>query len=587
MSQVIRLQGIAASPGIAIARARSLHRTQLLVPRSKVSPQKIAGEMERLTTAVAQARTQIQAGIDSIVTSENGMPGGNHTMILHAHLLMLEDELLIDATRKLIEQRHINAEWALSTVSNDIKDQMLSLEDPYLRERAEDIEHVSSRIMRNLLGLDEDDDLSDEKFAEDCIVVATELSPAETAQLAPTPIMAFVTETGTRTSHTAIMAQALGIPAVLGVENITNIVGPEDMLIVDGLEGWVIIQPDEKMLARYREKSLQWHAMEKRLRGTRDQPSVTSDGIDIRLSANIELPSEAPFAMDYGAQAIGLYRTEFLYLDRDHPPTAEEQFRVYRHVLQALAPRCVTFRTFDLGADKMPRSMQSRDRNPALGMRAIRIGLKNPDVLKTQIRAILQATLDTKGQARIMFPLVSGVPEMRQLNRLVAEVRAEFDADTLPLVPVGCMIELPSAVLTADLLAKEADFFSIGTNDLIQYSLAIDRCNDDVAYLYSPYHPAVLRAIHMTVTAANAAGIPVAICGTIAGEPHMTPLLIGMGIRDLSMAPSAIPFIKFALQTVNISEVTAMAKEALQMSTPDEVERLAARYMQGLAVVPS
>jgi phosphotransferase system enzyme I (PtsI) len=502
---------------------------------------------------------------------------------LQAHLLLLDDVLLVDATKYLIESRKINAEWALSIISDDMKEQMSKLEDEYLKERSQDIEFVTSRILRDLLGHDQDI-VTQLQNSGECIIIATELSPAETAQLVHGPIQAFATEEGTRTSHTAIMAQALGIPAVVGVSNLTEHINPGDLVIVDGLEGMLIIRPNSETLNRYREKANQWQLMESRLRSTKDDPSVTLDGDNIVLNSNIELPAEAPFALDYGADGIGLYRTEFLYLDRKDPPSLDEQIKVYASVIKTMAPKPVIFRTFDLGVDKMPVGMHFKDKNPALGMRAIRLGLKNPALMKTQLKAILEAAALEKGEAKIMFPMISGVRELRQMKELLDESKKEVKSD-LPDIKVGCMIELPAAVFVSDLLAKEADFFSIGTNDLIQYSIAIDRNNDDVAYLYSPYHPSILRAMKMVVDSAQKENIPVAVCGSAAGEPHMTPLLLGMGIRELSMAPNSIPFIKAAIRTLNTKETEDLFEKAIGYTTAEEIETLAVKFMQGRPIV--
>jgi len=414
------------------------------------------------------------------------------------------------------------------------------------------------------------------------------LSPAETAQMVSSPIQGFATEKGTQTSHTASMAQALGLPAVVSVEGLTEKVNPGDALIVDGLDGIIIIEPDDETLARYRERAAQWSAIENRLRSTKDEPSVTADNVEITLKGNVEFPGEAPFALEYGAQGIGLYRTEFLYLDRDEPPSRDEQVRTYVSMLKAVAPRPIYFRTFDIGADKMPRCLHmTKARNPALGMRAIRIGLrKNRNLLKEQIKSILLAAREAQAEsADIMFPLVSGVKELRELKAMVVECQTELKAEMSEFestaVKIGCMVELPSAVLLSDILARETDFLSIGTNDLIQYMMAIDRVNDDVAYLYSPFHPSALRALKIIVDAANAAGIPVSLCGGAAGEPMMTPLLVGLGIREMSMAPHSIPFIKAAVRTISYEESRKLAQQALEKTTEDEIQQLAVSFMQG------
>ncbi|MBN2715326.1 MAG: phosphoenolpyruvate--protein phosphotransferase [Deltaproteobacteria bacterium] len=588
MSRSLRLVGIAAAPGIAVATARAIDRKKILVPKLDLERGHVEDEQARLDLAVSDARMQIQRSIDSLAREGEGKQHRNHSMILQTHLLLLGDILLIDATKDLIAERQINAEWALSIVTDDIMGQLSAADNEYLAERAEDIGFVSTRVMRNLLGHTEELLGSELKADAECIIVTIDLSPAETAQMVSSPIQGFATEKGTQTSHTAIMAQALGLPAVVGVEGLTEKVNPGDTLIVDGLDGIIIVEPDDETLARYRERAAQWSAMENRLRSTKDEPSVTSDGVEIVLKGNVEFPGEAPFALDYGAQGIGLYRTEFLYLDREEPPTREEQIRTYVSMLKAVAPRPLYFRTFDIGADKMPRCLHmTKARNPALGMRAIRIGLrKNRDLLKEQIKAILVSAKEARVEsADIMFPLVSGVKELRELKDMVkectAELKTEIDGFEPTPVKIGCMVELPSAVLLSDILARESDFLSIGTNDLIQYMMAIDRVNDDVAYLYSPFHPSALRALKIIVDAADAAGIPVSLCGGAAGEPMMTPLLVGLGIREMSMAPHSIPFIKAAVRTISYEESRKLALQALQQTTEDEIQQLAVSFMQG------
>lgn len=588
MSKSLRLEGIAAAPGIAVATARAIDRKRILIPKLELERGRVEEEQARLDLAVTDARAQIQRSIDSLSKESQGKQYRNHSMILQTHLLLLGDILIIEATKDLIATKQINAEWALSLVTDDMMGQLASADNEYLAERAEDVGFVSTRVMRNLLGHTEELIGGEFKSDKECIIVTIDLSPAETAQMVSSPILGFVTEKGTQTSHTAIMAQALGLPAVVGVPGLTEKINPGDTLIVDGLDGIIIIQPDDETLARYKERAAQWSAMETRLRSTKDEPSVTTDGVTIVLKGNVEFPGEAPFALDYGAQGIGLYRTEFLYLDREEPPTREEQVKTYVSMLKAVAPRPIYFRTFDIGADKMPRCLHmTKARNPALGMRAIRIGLrKNRSLLKDQIKSIIVAAREAKvDSADIMFPLVSGVKELRQLKSMVAECQTELTEEmpdfVSPPVKIGCMVELPSAVLLSDILARESDFLSVGTNDLIQYMMAIDRVNDDVAYLYSPFHPSALRAIKIIVDAADAAGVSVSLCGGAAGEPLMTPLLVGLGLRELSMAPHSIPFIKAAIRTISFEESQKLAQKALEQTTEDEIEQLAVTFMQG------
>ncbi len=384
------------------------------------------------------------------------------------------------------------------------------------------------------------------------------------------PVLGFATDTGTRTSHTAIMAQALGIPAVVGVENLSDHVNAKDIIIVDGNEGIIIIRPDNDTQKEYRERAARYAELEKKLLSTRDEPAMTTDGEKIALLCNVEFPAEAAMALDYGAEGIGLYRTEFLYLNRTDPPSEDEQYESYRAALMAMTPRPVVFRTFDLGADKLPMSGPTNETNPAMGLRAIRLGLKNPKMFKIHLRALLRAA--QHGELQIMFPMISGVDELRKVKALLEEAKESLGKDAPRQVRVGCMIELPSAVFAADLLAREVDFFSIGTNDLIQYSLAIDRVNDHVAYLYSPFHPGILRAIYAVMNAGRRVNIPVAMCGNMAAEPRLIPLLIGFGLKTLSMAPTLIPSVKAMIRTISSVEAKKIAQMALEMNTAKDVE---------------
>ena len=570
MIQTVRTRGISASPGIAIARARVIDRGKIKVPKRRVSSEMAESEVERLQSAVEESRSQLMAAHKAIKNSSTGvMSGGDHSLIIEGHLLMLDDELLIKGTVSLILDELINAEWALSRRTDEIAKRLRELGDDYFRERTDDIKFVGNRLLRNLMG--HVTEIVDPQ-GEPCIIVAENLSPAETTQMVGAPVVGFATEGGTRTSHTAIMAQALGIPAVVGVDKITERVAVGDRIIVDGNEGNVIVRPDEATLADYRKRAARYAEFEKKLLATRDDEAVTSDGVKMSLMANIEFPAEAAMALDYGAEGIGLYRTEFAFLNRTEPPGEEEQFKNYRAVANAMGERSVVFRTFDLGADKFNPEDAQDEINPAMGLRAIRLGLKKRSMFKIQLRALLRAA--EHGNVQIMFPMISGVGELRQVKALLQETRTELAMLSPSHVPVGCMIELPSAVFIADKLAREADFFSIGTNDLIQYALAIDRVNDNVAYLYTPFHPAVLNAVKTVVDAGARAGIQVAMCGSMAAEPLLIPLLIGMGLRTLSMAPTLIPSVKTMIRNISCVEAEEITRAAFEKDTATEVEDL-------------
>jgi len=573
----LRIRGIAASPGIAIGPARVVVRERLRIPKKRIEAGEFEIERQRLVEAVAASRKQLESAREAIGKAGGGR--GDHALIIQAHLLMLKDEMLIDGAARLINELGIGAEWALQQKTEELRQSLDALDDEYLRERVQDLNYVADRIMRNLLGASTDI-LDEEHQPRECILISTSLSPAETAQMIGCSTLGFAIEEGTSTSHTAIMAQALGIPAVVGADGLADHIAAQDVVIVDGLDGIVIVRPDDDLITRYRGRAARYAEREKRLRTTRDQPAETTDGLRVELLSNIELPGEAPLALEYGAEGIGLYRTEFLFLDRPDPPDEEEQHRTYLTVVQTVAPKPVVFRTFDLGADKLPGSTESHERNPALGLRAIRLGLQNRPLFKTQLRALLRAAQDAAGDLRIMFPMVSGVSELRAVKGVLDEAQRELGMAVPETLKIGCMIELPAAVFAADLLAREVDFFSIGTNDLIQYSLAIDRGNDDVAYLYSPFHPSVLRAIGLVVRAADDAGIPVSLCGGAAADPAMVPLLIGLGLRSFSMAPASVPFVKAAVRSISGAEASGLANQALKLATASAIEELMRSYMR-------
>lgn len=565
MRRPIRMRGIPASSGIALAEVRVVDRELIRIPRRRLEPKQVDGEIRRLNEAVGLARRQIEGA--RLAIAEGAVEHGNHSLILDAHLLMLEDGQLIGGAFDVISEQSINAEWALQKKLEGALAAFSGLEDEYLRGRALDVEFVVHRVLRNLLGHGLD------LLVPECeggryILATCSLSPAETAQLAGSSVTALATEQGTRTCHTAIMAQALGLPAVLGVERLLEHLDSGDLVIVDGDAGEVVIRPDAEQIEDYRARERGQRDRRRRLESIRDRPARTLDGVDIELLGNIELPAEAPLALEYGAGGIGLYRTEFLYLNRASPPAEDEQYETYLAMARTLAPRTVVFRTFDLGADKLPGSAVPRERNPALGLRAVRLGLRNRDLFRAQLRALLRvASLDN---VWIMFPMISGVGELRQARAVLDDVRSELGSSAPERVRVGCMIETPAAVLVADRLAREVDFVSIGTNDLIQYCLAIDRANDHVAYLFTPYHPAVLRAVRMVVD--SVAGVHLSMCGLAAAEPALTPVLLGLGLRTLSMAPAEIPRVKEVIRALDLGRATVMARELLDLDTAVAIE---------------
>jgi phosphotransferase system enzyme I (PtsI) len=566
---MVYMSGIPASPGIAIAPARMIDRGKLKTPRRRILPDEVDLEVNRLMEAVVESRHQIMDAREAVKTAIDAA-NSDHAMIFDSHLLMLEDDLLVAGAAVLTREKLINAEWAVLEKIEEFRNTIAGLGNEFLRERAEDVAFVGNRIIRNLMGYSTQ--IIDEKIGP-CIIVAETLSPAETTELIGTPVLGFATDTGTRTSHTAIMAQALGIPAVVGLVNLSDRLRARDTVIVDGSEGIVIIRPDSSTLDDYRGRAERYAELEQNLMSRRDEPATTIDGARIRLMCNVEFPAEAAMALDYGAEGVGLYRTEFLYLNRQAPPTEEEQYESYKALISVMGDKPVVIRTFDLGADKININGPTfHEINPAMGLRAVRLGVKYPEMFKKHLRAILRAS--NHGNIRVMFPMISGVSEMRMAKALLDEARLSLGDAAPSSVKVGCMIELPSAVFTADMLAEEADFFSIGTNDLIQYSLAIDRVNDHVAYLYTPFHPGILRAVKTIIDAGNKAQIPVSMCGNMAAEPLLIPLLIGFGLNTLSMAAGLIPVVKALIRSFSLEEARVLASRALELRTASEVEEM-------------
>jgi phosphotransferase system enzyme I (PtsI) len=563
------MQGIAGSPGVIVGRALVVDRRRVAIPRRHLDGHEIDTEIQRLRAAIEAARTQLQA-IRARIPPE----AADHALILDAHLLMLDDQLLIEQCEQSIREEQVNAEWALRRTVEKIKELFDRADDDYFRERRTDVDFVGERILRHLMGAPQDI-LRPREADGPVILVAHELSPADTAALARSAVVGFVTDVGSSTSHTAIMARALSLPAVVGAADATRNIATGDLVVVDGLRGEVVLRPGPSDVAIAEERGRRYTAFVRALGSNRDAPCMTRCGTRIALRANIELPAEAAVAIDHGADGIGLYRTEFLYVDRREPPTEEEQFEVYKKIVETVAPRTVTLRTFDIGGDKFSSAFRlPREMNPALGLRAVRLALRERDVFRTQLRAMLRAA--KHGNVRIMIPMISAVFELRQSKQEIALARKELKErgiDT-PEVPIGIMVETPSAVLTADLLAQESAFFSIGTNDLIQYSLAIDRGNEHVAHLSRPFDPSIIRSLAMVANAAKARGIPCALCGAMAGNILAVPALLGLGVNELSVEPSAVPEIKAAIARTDIEEARAVMAKALLLSTADEVEAL-------------
>jgi phosphotransferase system enzyme I (PtsI) len=568
------LKGIAGSPGVALGPALVVGDTKTAYARRHVSTAQIEAEVQRLKTAVDDARRHVRE-----VSAR--LPAGplETNAILDAYLTMIGDPMLIERVERKIRDEKKCAEWAVAQACEDISKLFLPAEagdrDAYIVERRHDIEFVCDRLLRELSG---DTKVIVPRLDQPMVVVARDLSPADTAAMVREPVVAFITEIGTRTSHTAIMARALEIPAVVGAGDALSVIRTGDIVIVDGLRGQVVVNPSDMAVADARGRGARHLAFARGLLSARNQPCVTRDGDAVTLKANVELPAEAILALDHGAEGIGLYRTEFIYIDRSTMPTEDEQYELYRAVVEAVAPRPVTLRTFDIGGDKFASTFQlPAEMNPALGLRAVRLALSRPDVFLTQLRAMLRAS--AHGQLRVMVPMVASVQELRDVRRLFGQAMQEVDEAGHPRakhVPLGIMVEVPSAVVIADVLAREAEFFSIGTNDLIQYTLAIDRGNRSMAPLASPFHPAILRMIRQVARAATEHGIPVALCGAMASDPLAAVMLVGLGIRELSMEAAAIPEIKEAIRRVTTIDCERAAESALKLDTAEAVEELIA-----------
>ncbi len=570
-----QLRGIPASPGIVIGRAWVLSDRGEVKGRFRLlfTEEEQAAEVARLQAAMDQAYEDLTR-IHLDISSE--FP--EHAHLIELHLLILKDQMLCEEPLRLIREERLNAEWALSQSFEKIKELFRRIDDPYIKGRMADVESVYRRLIGNLTGKD-----SSRFFdsPDPVIIVARDLSPAETTQMANSKVVGFITERGGRTSHTAIMAQALEIPAVVGLDNATEEIHSGDDIIVDGLLGRVILNPDEEVVKNYRRRQLEFDAFKAEVAQFCTFAAYTLDDHATRILANIELPEEVQLALKNGADGVGLYRTEFLYLRLRQLPTEEELYQDYKKVVEAMAPRQVTIRTLDIGGDKFLSTLEyPQEMNPALGLRAIRFCLKEQDIFRIQLKAILRAS--AHGTVRVMFPLVSSIQEIREARRLLQEVQEELRAQGHifdPRLPVGAMIEVPAAVTLAGLLAREADFFSIGTNDLIQYALAIDRGNKQVAALYQPLHPAVMRMILQAVEAGRAAGIPVAVCGEMAGDPLYLPILLGLGVDELSMNHMAIPLVKKVIRLICYEEAKEMARQVLEMVSVEEINEFAAREM--------
>lgn len=561
-----RFQGVGVSPGIARGTVFVLRPEDEEAPSRKIEEWQVPEEIARFEAALVATREQILEMQQRIA----GAIGAKDASIFDAHLLVVEDRTLIDEVLRTLARDHWNIEHVFQQVANRYSKTLSEIDDPYLRERALDINDVCRRVVRNLMGRDVK---TPTQIDVPHILVSHNLTPSDTAQLNRRLVLGFATDVGSRTSHTAIMARSLNIPAVVALHNVSEALLSGDQILIDGYSGILILNPTDQTLWEYGELEVKKTAVEDKLDELRETVSTTLDGRHIALSANIELPTDVEQVKQSGAEGIGLYRTEFFYLNKEELPNEEEQYENYCIVAREMGQQSVIIRTLDLGGDKFMSALQlPSELNPFLGWRAIRFCLERVDVFKTQLRAILRAS--ALGNIRMMFPMISGVDELRRAKVVLEECRQELRDKGIPFneeMEVGAMIEVPSAALVADLLAKEVDFFSIGTNDLIQYTIAVDRINERIAHLYEPTHPAIIRLIKMVVNAAHAHNLWVGVCGEMAGEISLTPLLVGLGVDELSTGSALVPRVKRAVQSLDVGICLQLVEEVKNMESAEAI----------------
>ncbi len=564
------LRGVAASPGVSRGKILVITESQPSIESRTIEPSEIESEIQRLEQALVETRFEVQglqasfqARLEEQARLNDTTSFKDAAAILDVHLLVLEDPVLLDETTRRIREQQQNAGAAFGEVSRQYVEMLGALDDPFFRERATDVRDVTQRVLNRLSGQSHGAHLP--TLQEPVIIVSRDLTPSMTAQLDRRLVLGFATDVGSRTSHTAILACSLGIPAVVGLHSITAQVASGQPALLDGHTGVVYLNPTDQTLFEYGQLARRRVQIEHRLAELRDQPAVTLDGNRILLSANIELAEDVPCVREAGADGVGLFRTEYLFLQGSSLPDEEAQYAAYRTAAEALAPNPVIVRTLDIGGDKFsPHLSMPKEVNPSLGWRAIRFCLQEEAIFRTQLRAILRAS--AHGNVKLMYPMVSGVDELLQANQHLEACKQQLLAQGSPFDPdieVGVMIEIPSAVLVARHLARHVNFFSIGTNDLIQYSLAVDRLNDRIAHLYEPTHPAVLQAIHLTVQAGRNAGIWVGACGEMASDPILVPLLLGLGVHELSVAAAGVPRIKHMIRACHLEETRTLAQWAL------------------------
>lgn len=561
------LRGIPVSAGVCRAKVLVLDAPQHRISDRKLAESEIPGEITRLEQALVRTRQQVQEVQRQIIQSV----GTEQASIFDAHLMVLEDPMLIEESVKAIREKAVSAEQAFQTTGERYVAALAKVDDEYLRERAGDMRDVIARVLNQLTGHVEAVDLR--QLKESCIIIAHDLTPSKTAQLDRKLVLGFATDVGSKTSHTAILARSLRIPAVVGLKKASEQLRTGDFVLLDGFNGVIVLNPTDQTLFEYGQLEKKQLSLAEKLRDALAKPAVTLDNHRIFLSANIESAADAEAVKASGAEGVGLFRTEYLFINRDAPPGEEEQYQAYRQAAQALQPSPVVIRTLDLGGDKLLSSLASAtELNPFLGWRAIRFCLQQNDIFRAQLRAILRASAE--GSVKLMYPMISALDELTQANALLAQCKAELRAERIPFdenLEVGAMIETPSAAVIADSLAKRLQFFSIGTNDLIQYTLAVDRMNERIAHLYEPTHPAIIRLIKNTVDAAHARKVWVSVCGEMAGDPVFAPLLIGLGVDELSAAPPLVAQVKYLIRRLKFSEAQELAIFALNCESPGEI----------------
>jgi phosphotransferase system enzyme I (PtsI) len=572
-------RGIPVSAGIAPARILVISKRDSHVPQRTINPEEAPHEIARLEQALMDTRDELLA-VQQKVTEGLGAADAS---IFDAHLLVLEDRTLLDEVMRLIEQKQVNVEYAFHQVSEKYATTLSALDDDYLRERAADMRDVTSRVLENLIGTNTKIDL--QNLQEPVILISHDLAPSDTAMIDRRMVLGFGTDVGSRTSHTAIMARSMQIPAVVGLKDASTLIKSGSYALIDGYNGQIIINPTDATLFEYGQLMRNQKDLQEKLKDIRDKPATTLDGFKIKLSANVEQASDAVAVKTYGAEGVGLFRTEFLFINRNTLPSEEEQYQAYRQIAAALSPAPVVIRTLDLGGDKVCSQIQiTQEMNPFLGWRAIRFCLEETEIFRSQLKAILRAS--AQGNVKIMYPMISCLDELNKANGLLEDCKMELLSRGIPFdknLEIGIMVEIPSVAVAADTFAKRSAFFSIGTNDLIQYTLAVDRLNEKIAHLYEPTHPAIVRLIKNTVEAAHKEGIEVSVCGEMAGDPVLAPLLLGLGVDELSAAPSVVPGIKYIIRRLKMSEAKELAEFAMTCDSGREILQKSRALARGIA----